>query len=263
MLRTTVRGSRPPGVSLTPSATKSISSRTLSGTSPTTRRTLWSVAARSNGRNRLPTQPRMRSCSGCAGSASVVEEFGVPGGTAAVLGRACAAAVHAARRRASGPEHLDIMGPVVAEVVEILERRSRGRPAAPGSRRAGLPATPRRWESPVGRVWRDELVQMRVGPSRSRPAEGRVTPAESPRRARRSPASLPARRRATPPAGDWSSLRWSSFDEMTVRRNTSCTYVLIRTSTARCGPAARQSRPGRPARPSARHIRPGPPHLGC
>ena len=48
-----------------------------------------------------------------------VEQLGVAGRAADVFGRAGALAVHAARRRATRTEHADLVGPVVAEVVQV------------------------------------------------------------------------------------------------------------------------------------------------
>ena len=50
-----------------------------------------------------------------------VAQFSVTAGPAAVLGRAGAVPIHAARRWATGSEYLDVVGPAVAEVVEVLE----------------------------------------------------------------------------------------------------------------------------------------------
>ncbi len=94
-----------------------------------------------------------------------VEQFGVPTGSAAVFGRAGTMPVHAARRRAAGPEHLDVVGPAIAEVVEVFELGAEI--GQPGTGFVTLVLGPHLLAGnlhPVGFLRCDELVQMRVGP---------------------------------------------------------------------------------------------------
>ena len=121
--RTVTRGRRPPGVSFTPSPTVASSSRTLSGTSPSTARTLRSVAARSNGRRPVSDPlPHVRVIGMPRAPQDLLAALRTrPARRSPRAGRR--PPVDAPRLGAAGTEDLDVVVPVVAEVVDVGEAR--------------------------------------------------------------------------------------------------------------------------------------------
>ena len=158
-------GSRPPGVSFTPPASRRVAAAHSRAPSPTTLRTRISVAARSNGRKPVthPASARARARGRQDRRARPADRHSRR--AAAAFGWAGALAVHAGRRRAAAPEDLHIVDPAVAEVVAVLELG-----AEIGEQRAGFvalvlgPHVVAGHHHSVGRLRCDELVQMRAGP---------------------------------------------------------------------------------------------------
>jgi hypothetical protein len=96
-----------------------------------------------------------------------VEQLGVPARPAAVLRRAGALAVHAARLGAASPEQLNVVLPVIAEVIDIAEpgwqvRESHGSLVA-------LVVEVVHVRHAITQPAGDELVQMAVGPAQRHP----------------------------------------------------------------------------------------------